>query len=227
VNPVPEIGGSFGNVIRTDPQSPRLPISPSPLLPSSTSAWRIFCAIEIPKDIRSQLEDRIRRLDLAVPQNEASWTRPENIHLTLKFFGNVEQDKIPKVSQAMARSVEGLAAFRFRLAGTGAFPKHGSPRVLWIGVEDSHERLAALQQRLEEECEKEGFPKETRPFNPHLTIARLRKPRGARELARLHQSMAFEGVETSVSELLLFRSESSSSGSKYTVISRQQLSEML
>ena len=207
--------------------SPLPPVSPSHRHPVSPSAWRIFCAIEIPQDIRSQLQDHIRRLQQAVPQNEASWTRPENIHLTLKFFGNVGQDKIPKVSQAMARAVEGLAAFRFRLAGTGTFPKHGSPRVLWIGVEDSHERLAALQQRLEEQCEKEGFPKETRPFHPHLTIARLRKPKGARELASLHQSTAFEEVETSVLELLLFRSESSSAGSKYTVISRHPLSDML
>ncbi len=95
--------------------------------------------------------------------------------------------------------------------------------MLWIGVEDHTGRLAELQTKLEDECERIGFKKEARAFSPHLTIARLRKPQGARGLALAHKEMGFEPAKMLVLELLVIRSELSSKGSKYTVISRHAL----
>jgi 2'-5' RNA ligase len=95
--------------------------------------------------------------------------------------------------------------------------------VLWIGVKDPSGQLANLQQQFESECQKEGFKKEERPFRPHLTLARLRKPIHSRTLASIHNEMEFDEVDVAVTELLLIRSELRSEGSKYTTISRHSL----
>jgi 2'-5' RNA ligase len=110
------------------------------------------------------------------------------------------------------------------LRSTGVFPTSGSPRILWIGVDDPRDGLKTLVERLESECEQEGFPREQRPFSPHLTIGRLRKPNGAREVAIQHQEMGFEEVEVAVNQLLVIRSELTSSGPHYSVLSRFGLS---
>jgi 2'-5' RNA ligase len=96
---------------------------------------------------------------------------------------------------------------------------------LWIGINDPAGKLVALHARLEDEAAKAGFAKEARRFQPHLTLARLRKPQHTRSLGAAHQQMQFEPAEIAVSELLVVRSELSSAGSKYTVVSRHALLE--
>ena len=172
--------------------------------------------------MRAQLKDHVRRLRDAVPDSSASWTRVENIHLTLKFFGNVNVDRIPRISDAAARAVKEFSAFPIEVGRTGVFPKPSRAQVLWIGVSDPSGKLVALQQRLENEFGKEGFEKEDRAYRPHLTIARLRKPEGARRLADTHLQTEFEPAEITLSELIVFRSELSSKGSKYTPISKHE-----
>ena len=174
--------------------------------------------------MRAQLHDHIRRLRDAVPDVAASWSRVENIHLTLKFFGNVAVERIPKVSAAASRAVKRFAAFPIDIGKTGVFPKPSRAQVLWIGVSDPSGKLSELQRQFENECAKEGFEKEDRSYRPHLTIARLRKPEGSRQLADGHLKMKFEPAEITLSELIVFRSELSSKGSKYTAISRHELS---
>ena len=189
----------------------------------ASSAWRVFCALDISEDLRARLVDHIQRLRKAVPNVHASWSRADNIHLTLKFFGDVEKDAIKKLSAAAARVVQTFSPFQIRVAGTGTFPRQAQPRVLWIGIEDPSGNLSSLQSRFEDECAKEGFPKEDRAFRPHLTLARIRKPQGSRTLGELHKEIGFAASEVVVPELLLMRSELSSEGSKYTVISRHRL----
>ena len=186
--------------------------------------WRIFCAVELSDDVRAQLREHIQQLRAAVPDAAASWTRVENIHLTLKFFGNVALERIPKVSAAASRTVKSFGAFSIGVAKTGVFPKPSRAQVLWIGVSDPSGKLSELQRQLETECAKEGFEKEDRAYRPHLTIARLREPEGARQLADAHLQMAFEPAEIILSELIVFRSELSSKGSKYTAISKHEFS---
>lgn len=195
-------------------------ISPSPCHPVSPSpTWRVFCAVELPDHVRAQLQDHIRQLREAVP-DAASWTRVENIHLTLKFFGNVAVDRITPIAEAASRAVKEFSAFQIGVGGTGVFPRPSRAQVLWIGVSDPSGKLAGLQQRLENECAAEGFEKEDRVYRPHLTIARIRKPEGARRLADAHLQMEFKPAEIEIKELIVFRSELSSKGSKYTPISR-------
>jgi len=186
--------------------------------------WRIFCAVELPDEIRDRLHDHAKRVREAVPEAGASWSRPENVHLTLKFFGNVPTEKLPLISDAASRAAKNHPPFQIAIGGTGVFPKPSRAQVLWIGVDDPSGRLSALQMRLEEEFAAEGFPKEDRAYRPHLTIARLRKPEGARRLAETHLQTSFKKTQITVSEFVVFRSELSSKGSRYTAISRHELS---
>lgn len=186
----------------------------------SDESWRVFCAVEIPATARRLLLEHIARLKAAAPDAQASWSRETNLHLTLKFLGDIKQSTVEKLSNAASRAVAGLSPFSIRLEDTGVFPHHGAPRVLWIGINDPAGKLAELHARLEHEAGEAGFAKEARRFQPHLTLARLRKPQHARTLAAAHERLEFTPQEIAVSELLVIRSELSSAGSKYTVVSR-------
>ena len=185
--------------------------------------WRVFCAVELPEHVRARLQEHITRLRKEVPDASASWSRVENIHLTLKFFGNVALDRIPKISAAATQTTEQFSKFQISVGNTGVFPRPSRPQVLWIGVNDPTGKLSNLQKRFEEECGLRGFEKEDRAYKPHLTIARLRKPEGARQLADTHLNTNFPLIEVPLVELVVFRSELSSKGSKYTSISHHPL----
>jgi len=189
-------------------------------------AWRVFCAIELPSLVREKISQHITRLREAMPDSPASWSRAENVHLTLKFVGEIPPRRVNDLSQAAANAAEGFSPLEIAVGNTGSFPQHGAPRVLWIGVDDYSGKLAQLHAKLDEESRRLGFEKEARPFNPHLTIARLRKPQGARALALAHKEMGFHATEVRVTALAVIRSELSSKGSKYTAISRHALSDI-
>ena len=190
---------------------------------SVAESWRVFCAVEFPAEVRTQLQDHVRGLRDGVPDVAASWTRVENIHLTLKFFGNVAVKRLSDISAAATRAAERYDPFEIEISGTGVFPKASRPQVLWIGVKDQSGKLLGLQKELEDEFAALGFEKENRAFKPHLTIARMRRPEGARQLAEAHLATDFAPQTLQVSELIIFRSELSSKGSEYTALSRHQL----
>jgi 2'-5' RNA ligase len=185
------------------------------------TVWRLFCAVELPDDVRARLQEHIARLRKEFPDAAASWSRVENIHLTLKFFGNVAVDRIPQISAAATRTTEQFSKFEIEVGKTGVFPRPSRPQVLWIGVSDPSGQLSKLQQQFESECAAAGFEKEERAYRPHLTIARLRKPET--RLANTHLQMTFDPIAVKVNELILFRSELSSKGSRYTALSHHHL----
>lgn len=190
---------------------------------SSIEQWRVFIAIELPGSIREQLMRHIDRLRTSVPEARASWSRAENLHLTLKFLGDVPVTNVEALSKAAQKAALPVAPFDLVVGGCGAFPPKGQPRVLWIGLEDPSAILAGLHRALDRECARIGFAREARPFHPHLTIARLRNPQGSRRLAALHANTEFGPVETTASGLSVIRSELRSEGSRYTVIARHDL----
>jgi RNA 2',3'-cyclic 3'-phosphodiesterase len=185
--------------------------------------WRVFCAVELPDEVRARLRDHIATLRETVPDAAASWTRVENIHLTLKFFGNVAVDRIPTISEAIAKATKEFSLFQIEVGGTGVFPKSSRAQVLWIGVNDPSGKLVGLQRQVENECAKKAFEKEDRAYRPHLTIARIRRPEGARQLADAHLQIKFEPAQIEIQEIILLRSELNSKGSRYTPISRHEL----
>lgn len=185
--------------------------------------WRMFCAFELPESLRAQIDQHGQRVREAVSEAAASWSRPENIHLTVKFLGNVDPQRVPVISAAAARVVKEFSPIQIEVGKTGVFPRPSRPQVLWVGINDQSGALANLHKQLQNEFAREGFPKEERAFRPHLTIARIRKPHNSDRLAEAHLGMEFSSVTIELSELILFRSELSSKGSKYTPISRHRL----
>jgi 2'-5' RNA ligase len=192
----------------------------------TSESWRLFIAIELPPEIRQTIKQHITRLQAACPDVRASWTRAENLHLTLKFFGDVAVNRVDTLSQALMRAAAQTTEFDLLFEGCGVFPPRGKPNVLWIGISpETAPSCLRLYQAIEEECANVGFKRDERKFHPHLTIARLRHPAGARDLANLHQATEFEPVALRVGSVCLIRSELSSAGSRYTIVARHECTD--
>jgi 2'-5' RNA ligase len=185
-------------------------------------SWRLFIAIELPSSVRRSVQDHINQLRQAVPEARASWIREENLHLTIKFLGDTPVTKVEALSQAIQRTAHQVSPFELVIGSCGTFPSGRQPRVLWIGIKDPTNNQTKLQRALEDECESAGFPRDARPFHPHLTIARLRQPLGARRLGQLHREIGFDPVSVNIRDVCLIRSELRSEGSRYTVLSRHE-----
>ena len=206
---------AFTSSLRPHPSSLKTSLTPVLFL-------RVFCAIELPAEVRARAADHIARLREAVPEVRASWERTEKLHITLKFLGEIAADRVEALSGAASRAAQTMRPFTLAVEGAGAFPPHGSPRILWLGVKDASPSLAVLQKRLEEECATAGFAREERAFHPHLTLARIRAPQGARKLANVHQETGFAAMEFAVADLVIMCSELGAGGSRYTEISRHR-----
>jgi 2'-5' RNA ligase len=193
-------------------------------IPDAAQSYRTFIAIEIPAHLRAIVVDYIKHLRDLVPGVSASWSREDNLHLTLKFLGEVPVTRIEELSSAALAAVHGCNPFEVRLSGCGVFPPRGKPNVLWIGIEDAAGGLRKLQTNLEEECAMRGFTRDARAYHPHLTIARIRKPHGAKDLAAAHVTSDFAAQTFTAKELIVFRSELLPHGSRHTAISRHALS---
>lgn len=180
---------------------------------------RLFFAVELPGELREAAAAHVMRLRREFPDARASWPRPESLHVTLKFLGEVAAARVETLSRAAAGAAEGFAPFELSAEGAGTFPPRGAARVLWLGLRDESGQLARLQRRLEEECEAAGFARETKPFKPHLTLARLRSPQGAGALSEAHRRTTFGPHAFQVSEFVLMRSELGPGGSRYTPLS--------
>lgn len=181
------------------------------------SPIRTFVAIELPPDIRDALQRIINRLKSSA--GEVRWVKADLIHLTLKFLGDVEEGRIPDIAGCIERCVSGFSSFPLAVRGLGAFPGESSPQVIWIAAADETGSLAGLQRSIEAGLAHVGFAKEKRPFSPHLTLGRLRSPRGKeaarRGLAELQQadcgSFRADGVS-------LIKSDLTPNGPIYTVL---------
>jgi 2'-5' RNA ligase len=189
----------------------------------SGESWRVFIAIELAAKVRKKIKDHVDRLRAACPDVRASWALEGNLHLTLKFLGDIPVEKVETLSKAAQRAASNASSFELIIEGAGSFAPRGQPRVLWIGIEDPSGKLTGLHAALEEECAHAGFAREQRPFHPHLTIARLRQPQGARQLAAMHKEIGFESETVSVSAIAVIRSELRSEGSRHTIVARHDL----
>ena len=142
---------------------------------------RTFIAITLDSEIQqalAQAQDHLKRLDCNI-----KWVKPENIHLTLKFLGDVKLKKIDKVRQTLENLFKRAGPIKMELTQLGAFPNIERPRILWIGLKDDNRQIARLCSTLEEGLGKIGFKKEEKPFSPHITIGRIRSPKNLNLLA--------------------------------------------
>jgi len=185
--------------------------------------WRVFIAIELPAEVRQRIIGHIDSLRRELPKVRASWSRAENLHLTLKFLGDIPMSRLAALSAATEAAARTTRPFDLIITSSGSFPPYGRPKVLWIGVEDSSAHLLRLHATLEDACAEVGIEREARAYHPHLTIARLRDSTDSHALAERHQELGFRSEIVNVSELVVSRSELRSEGSKHTAVSRHQL----
>ncbi len=175
---------------------------------------RTFVCIEIPVSVRERIAELQR--DLRRAEAQISWTKPSNIHLTLKFLGDVARSRIERVTQAVERAASSIASFEIEVGGAGCFPSPRSPRVLWIGLAGLPDSLRQMHARIEDELYGEGFPREAKRFSPHLTIGRVRAPKNASKLAEELMATGFEPEKFQAREVIVMKSELNPSGSVYT-----------
>lgn len=174
---------------------------------------RAFVAVNLPPVERSRLYAALEPLRAkALP---VRWTPPESLHLTLKFLGRIEDERVATLQGALARIARVAEPFELEVGGLGAFPRLGRPRVWWVGIAPEP-RLTALQRALDAGLVELGFAREDRPFSPHVTIGRAREDRstGGSRVDDVVASFAF-GFRFAVQTVDLMESQLSPRGARY------------
>lgn len=178
---------------------------------------RTFVAIDIPETMRSEICALVAALRAAT--RNIRWTRPEGLHITLKFIGESSLEKVDEITAAL-RGMPKPAPFSLAIRGSGFYPHARAPRVLWLGIEAGRE-LAGLARQIDATLAALGIPKEDRPYNPHLTLGRVN---GAGKLeavqALLEQRGAMDLGSFQAAEYSLYESQLSPGGSVYKQLAR-------
>ncbi len=182
---------------------------------------RVFIAIELSSALRGQLAAVIARLTQTTPLRSVNWDRPEKIHLTLKFLGNIPADDVSHIKDALTTAARVVAPFSFAVTGMGCFPNLKQPRVVWAGVAAGDApRVIELQKSVEAELAQLGYPREDRPFSPHITMGRVRREVRRAEAAKVGQAVRAEAAaqfgSQSVTQIVLVKSDLQRGGSIYT-----------
>jgi 2'-5' RNA ligase len=164
---------------------------------------------------------RGRALRLA-PQSRITWVTADRLHVTVRFIGHVDADKADVIRHALAPRIE-RDPFELTVAGVGTFPPKGPPRVVWAGVADGRQLLTGIAEHVDERLSGVGFAPEERPYNPHLTLARVREAGGLRSAALLESIKDTTFGTTTVDAITLFESRLSPKGPNYVALQRTGL----
>ena len=188
---------------------------------------RTFIAVLIPDAARQVLSESIRQLSGLAPQG-VRWVDPNGIHLTLRFLGDIPVERVEDVLAAQGVASGSREPFSLQLSGLGMFPNRDRPRVLWAGVSGDMDALRLLQEEVEAQLERVGFPKDRRPFAPHLTLGRIRDRISnvqRKSIAAVTESAALGHAEPwVVEESHLIRSTLTPQGAIYTSLGAALLS---
>ncbi|MFN6964004.1 MAG: RNA 2',3'-cyclic phosphodiesterase [Pyrinomonadaceae bacterium] len=184
---------------------------------------RIFIAVDISEEARRLAAAHSERLRNEFSDLRVGWERAEKLHLTLRFIGNLEDERISSLTDRLRATAAAARSFELSITGTGVFPNVRRPRVLWLGVAGDVEGMNKLAAAIENDCEAIGLDRESREFKPHLTIARLRETERSGRLAVSHLQMPFESAAFKVGEIVLYESKLQRTGSVYSVLDRFSL----
>ena len=178
---------------------------------------RCFVAIEIPESIQALL--KIVQTDLQPQIRKASWTKPGNFHLTLKFLGDVHPEAINDIRDTLQRMTDTHSPFSIAFGGIGAFPNFARPRVIWMGIKQGASPVSRLAKTVNRELTHLDFSTDTR-FHPHLTLARLRTATNLEPLKNMSRKYdTIVGGSMRVNEITLMQSQLHPNGAIYTPLS--------
>ena len=192
---------------------------------STAESVRAFIAIALEPGLVAELKKVQQELQARLPDDSVRWARPEQLHLTLKFFGQVAAQRLNDLTAALNRACAGIDSFQLALENVGCFPHTKKPRVLWTGIGGELESLRKLQERIEQETGDFGDHKEERLFQPHLTIGRVKAigidaRRVGEVVERTHVSKL--GVWT-VRQIESVQSELAPQGARYLMLTEVRL----
>lgn len=182
------------------------------------NAIRAFIAIDLPADIRQQLQAVIKDLKTLVPSG-VRWSSADHIHLTLQFLGESSSANLELLKQSLPAIVLHHQAFEFEVGGLGVFPNMRQPRVIWVGIQ-AGPALKNLQHSVEIETRHQGYPAEDRGFSPHLTLGRVNHSAAPQDIARISESLSKASIgvigKVAVQKVTLFRSDLQPAGPIYS-----------
>jgi len=191
---------------------------------------RSFIAVELPDELKSELT----RLEAQLKSGGrfgVKWVDPDGIHLTVKFLGSIAADRVEEITKVMEEAARGMSPFQLRVKDLGVFPSPKRVQVAWVGLSGEVDKLARLQKRIESGLSPLGFAPESRPFKPHLTLARLRNhisPDERQRFGQLITRTAFEAAcAIEVDAISLMKSQLTREGAIYTRINSVRLKKPL
>ena len=180
---------------------------------------RSFIAVEIPAEIQTANAQATAPLKNTLPKPLIRWVAPQNVHLTLKFLGDVSPANLEQLAGTLKVEAASHEMFSMSVGGLGAFPNPRRARVIWIGL-DAPPALAALQRGVDAAAAQLGYPREERPFSPHLTIGRVTQTASPSDVQLLRSALESAQVDilgnVRVAAIHIFKSDLRSGGSVYT-----------
>ncbi len=177
---------------------------------------RAFLAVDPPQEVLNEIGRNQERFKKTI-QGDIRWVRPEGIHLTLKFFGYVSEADIANITQVVKNNIVDVKPFTLNVRRAGVFPSVNRARVLWLGMDGDIDTLIRLQKKIDTALQGYGFEMENRPFSPHVTLARIKEPKGLIGLAKIiEKSEDYAAGSFSVGGLNLFKSTLTPKGAIYT-----------
>ena len=185
------------------------------------SLLRAFIAIELPASIQDAIQNQTALLRRALDSSLARWVPVHNVHLTLKFLGDVSPLNLEMLTQMLTREAGGYSAFDVQFGDLGSFPTSRRPRVIWVGL-SAPAALESLQRGIESAAARLGYQQEERAFSPHLTIGRVRQNLSASALQKVRAALELEGTKIGelgaarVAAVHLYKSDLQPDGSVYT-----------
>jgi 2'-5' RNA ligase len=195
-------------------------------------AIRTFIALEIPAAILDQIAAVQARFKAGLPGSVIRWTKPDGIHLTLKFLGQTPHDQIDLIASTLRATVATQPAFALEVSGAGCFPNLHQPRIVWIGIHEDQaaHHLRTLQHAVEAATEPLGYPIERREFSPHLTLGRVAHDVRPADLKKVGEVIDAAGVGVlgrfEVRQVTLIKSDLQPHGAVYTVLANVPLKTM-
>ena len=187
---------------------------------------RLFVGIEISPAVVTAAIELLAQLRAAceklAPRSRMTWVTPERLHITIRFIGQVDDTRVDEIRAVLAPPLA-LDPFDLAIVGVGTFPPKGSPRVVWAGLNGGRDQLTVIEATVSERLARAGVPRDERPYNPHLTLARLRDGAGLRSVPFVGSLREISLGTTSVDAITLFESRLSPKGPAYVALARTPL----
>lgn len=184
---------------------------------------RCFIAIEVPSEVKAAFIELQK--DLRSAGADVAWTNPDNVHLTLKFLGEIDKKLVSEVERVCRETIAATPPFNLSLNGIGLFPNERHPRVLWVGLGGELETLERLQEQLDEKLAGIGFEIEEKDFQPHLTVGRIRSNKNLGDLLARSDGYALPSLSFVVREIVLMKSDLLPSGACYSELAKARMKE--